>query len=182
MADFNKIIPWLLYQEDSRTTPGKIVNLGDGAGLTRLGITSKNFGEILPASFWTYQVNFADAIKTAKDFYQQQYWQHINGDRIAADAVAAVLLSFAVNKNIPVAVKTLQHVLGVLPDGVLGLVTVSTLNSKDPAALERMFRSEWTDFYHRLVNMNPSESRFLAGWLARAAFPFPSDLVSSIYG
>jgi lysozyme family protein len=168
-------------REDDHKTPGKIVNLGDGAGLTRLGITSKNFGNVLPASFWSTSTSFETALPIAKQFYRDQEWHHINGDRIAADGIAAALLSFAVNNNVPHAVKVLQGVLQVDSDGILGQATIAELNSKDPVITEKLFRAEWAAYYHRLVDANPNDQKFLAGWLNRAAFPFPSSLVPNIY-
>lgn len=182
MAQFEPIVQWLLFQEDDHHTPGKIVNLGDGAGLTRLGITSKNFGNVLPSSFWTAAMSFKDAVVMAKNFYRGQEWHHINGDRIVSDAIAAVLLSFAVNNNVPHAVKVLQHVLQVKEDGVLGQGTLAELNWKDPKITEKLFRADWAMYYHHLADANPNDMRFLNGWLARAGFPYPSSLVSNIYG
>jgi lysozyme family protein len=180
MSNFEVVIPWLLYQEDSKRIPGEIVNLGDGEGQTRLGITSKVFGSIMPNDFFT-TMTVTNAIQAAKTLYQTEYWHHLNGDKILHDEVAAPLLSFAVNKNIPVAVKALQRALGVLPDGVLGLVTIAELNQKDPVAVTKLFRSEWEDFYRTDVSMNPSRQRFLDGWIARVNFPYPSPLVPKIY-
>jgi len=180
MANFEPIVEWLLYQEDDHHTPGKIVNLGDGAGLTRLGVTSKNFGSIVPPEFFT-TMSFVLAVQVAKTVYQNEYWHHINGDRIVSDQVAAPLLSFAVNRNIPTAVKHLQHVLEVNPDGVLGLVTISVLNQKDPNIVAKLFRAEWIDYYHNVAAMNSNDSKFINGWIDRANFPFPSPLVPNIY-
>jgi lysozyme family protein len=180
MASFESIVEWLLYQEDDHRTPGKIVNLGDGAGLTRFGITSKNFSTVMPADFWT-DMPFSLAINYAKDLYDNQYWHHINGDRIADDQIAALILSWSVNRNIPTAVKGIQTVLGVEADGVLGLVTIAELNSKDPIAVTAQYRAEWKDFYAKVVSLNPSDARFLDGWNARVDFPFPSSLVGDTY-
>lgn len=180
MANFEPIVEWLLYQEDDHRTPGKIVNLGDGAGLTRLGITSKNFGTIMDPSFWT-NMSFQAAVAHAKWLYQEQYWHHLNGDKINSDVISALLLSWSVNRNIPTAVKGLQSMLGVEQDGVLGLVTIAELNSKDPAAVAAQYRAEWKDFYSKVVSLNPDDARFLDGWNARVDFPFPSPLVGSLY-
>lgn len=180
MADFQKIIPWLLYQEDSKRTPGKIVNEGDGAGLTRLGITQKWFASVVPATFFT-TMSFTDAVQVAKSFYQSQEWHHLNGDKINDDAVAAYLLSFSVNKSVPTAVKALQRVLGVHVDGVLGLGTLAELNSKDPKQVANLFRAEWIAYYQHIASVNPNDEQFLDGWINRANFPFPSALVPSIY-
>lgn len=180
MAKFEPVVQWLLYQEDDHRIPGVIRNLGDGAGLTRLGITSKNYGAIVPPEFFT-SMGFAQAVQVAKTLYLNQYWHHLNGDRILAEEVAAPLLSFAVNRNIPHAVKVLQQVLGVEPDGVLGLVTVSQLNQKDPAIVARMFRADWINYYHNVAAVNANDLKFLDGWINRANFPYPSSLVPNIY-
>src|SRR6202790_619277 len=180
MSNFEPVIEWLLYIEDDHHTPGKIVNLGDGAGFTRLGITSKNYASVMPADFWT-TMPFSLAVAAAKSLYQNQYWHHLNGDRINSDLIAALLLSWSVNRNIPTAVKALQAVLGVQQDGVLGLVTIAELNQKDPVAVAAQFRAEWHDFYNKVVSLNPNDKRFLNGWNARVEFPFPSPLVPNIY-
>jgi lysozyme family protein len=180
MASFEPIIEWLLFQEDDHRTPGKIVNLGDGAGFTRFGITSKNFGALVPANFFT-TMSFTNAVQVAKSIYQDQYWHHLNGDRINSDQVAAPLLSFAVNRNIPTAVKALQRVLEVEQDGVLGLITVAVLNEKDPDAVNNLFRAEWIYYYQHIAAVNPNDAKFLGGWINRAQFPFPSALVPNIY-
>jgi lysozyme family protein len=114
-------------------------------------------------------------------FYEEEFWHHINGERIQDDQIAALVLSWAVNRNIPIAVKALQEVLGVEQDGVLGGVTITELSQKDPVAVARQYRAAWQNFYHRVVDANPSDQKFLAGWLVRSNFPYPSSLVTSIY-
>jgi lysozyme family protein len=180
MANFPNIVQWLLWQEDSHVNPGAIVNLNDGAGQTRLGITSKNFGLSVRGTFFS-TLPFADAVQDAKQVYKNSYWNKFNGDSIASDLVAAPLLSFAVNKNVSIAVKTLQHVLLVTPDGVLGPETAHELNQKDPNVVAKMFRNEWINFYHTVVQMNPSSGRFLEGWINRANFPYPAPWMPGIY-
>jgi lysozyme family protein len=180
MANFEAIIPWILYQEDSHTTPGKIVNLGDGAGFTRLGITERWHQTQVPPNFFS-TMSFKDAVTAAKIVYKQCYWNFLDGDSIASDLVAAPLLSFAVNATPKVAVKTLQRVLEVVEDGSLGPKTLAELNSKDPGVTATLFRAEWINFYHRDVDANPSKAKFLNGWVNRANFPYPSNLVPGIY-
>jgi lysozyme family protein len=181
MANFEPIVEWLLYQEDDHRNPGRTLNEGDGAGLTRLGITSKNYAAIVPAGFFG-TMPFQMAVQVAKTLYQNQYWHHLNGDRIISDLIAAPLLSFAVNRNIPTAVRTLQHILDVETDGVLGLITIATLNQKDPVAVAAQFRAGWINYYHAVALTNPNDAKFLDGWINRANFPFPSTLVPHIYG
>lgn len=179
MANFEKIVQWLLYQEDSRRTPGKTVNLGDGVGLTRFGITSKNFSTYVPLSFFT-DLPFADAVTAAKQVYRSQYWNKMFCDTMD-DQVAAPLLSFAVNKNIPRAIKTLQQVLNVTVDGAIGGQTLHELNQKDPSIVAKLFRAGWISYYQQIAAVNPNDEQFLDGWINRANFPYPSPLVPNIY-
>jgi lysozyme family protein len=180
MANFDPISQWLIYQEDSHSHPGATINLADGAGMTRFGITSKTFAMFVPATFFT-TLPFVDAVKAAKELYKSQYWDKFHGDMIVSDQVAALLLSFSVNKNIPTAVKALQHVLAVTQDGMLGPNTILTLNQKSPIAVASQFRAEWENYYRTLVDVNPSLQRFLQGWLNRVDFPYPSSLVGTTY-
>jgi len=180
MALFEPIVQWLLYQEDDKRHPGKIVNLGDGAGSTRLGITSKNYGDILPAEFWT-DMPFSQAVPMAKKTYKSYFWNRFLGDQIESDVIAAMILSFNVNTPPGVAVKHLQIVLGLDDDGVLGPKTVAELNSKDDRIVASMYRAEWIGYYRHVVDVNPAKSRFLDGWINRANFPYPSSQVPDIY-
>jgi lysozyme family protein len=176
MANFENIIPWLLYIEDDKKTPGKIVNLGDGAGLTRLGLTSNNFGTMLPASFWTYQMSFPEAVKYAKHTYELYHWFRIQGQDIADDEVAAVMLSWGVNQIPSTAIRAAQHVLSIDEDGVMGKQTKATLNSKDPRVFVKLYRAEWEGRYRRLVDANPDKQRFMQGWLDRIYKPYPMSI------
>lgn len=180
MAQFEPIIQWLLYQEDSHKNPGKIVDLQDGAGLTRFGLTQRWHQKDLPPDFFS-TMSFANAVQTAKQVYRKSYWNAIDGDQIDSDLIAAMLLSFSVNDNSLIAVEALQRVLGVDVDGHIGPHSLSELNSKDPAVVAEQFRLGWIDFYNQIVKIAPSKQQFLEGWINRANFPFPSPLVPNIY-
>lgn len=180
MANFEPIIAWVLYQEDDHRAPGKIVNLNDNAGLTRLGLTQRWHGNDVIADYFT-TMPFADAVKTAKQVYKDKYWGVLEGDNIESDIIAAQLLSFAVNDNSVISVQTLQKVLAVNQDGHMGPKTIAVVNSKDPEVISSIFRTEWIDFYQQLVKYAPSKHVFLEGWINRAQFPYPTTEDISIY-
>lgn len=181
MANFEPIVEWLIYQEDSRKKPGAVENIGDGAGMTRFGITSKNFGSVMPAYFWEPSTLFHQALGAAKWFYKQQYWNHLDADTIHDDEPAALLLSASVNLGLGTGVKLLQKVLGTTQDGHIGMVTLTELNEKDPDVVSKLFRAEWEIHYRLIADANPSDQKFLNGWLNRVNFPYPSPLVGSTY-
>ncbi len=100
MANFGNCVNWVLRLED-RTLAGRSINLGDGAGWTRFGVTSKNNPSV-PPNFWfdTPQAKMMDtatALEVAKDVYWRKYWIPIQGSAFPTDELAATLLSFDVN-------------------------------------------------------------------------------------
>lgn len=180
MANFESVVQWVLYQEDDHHNPGIIKALRDGAGLTRLGITSRYHGSDVPPTFWS-TMPFKEAVVAAKQVYKNFFWNPIHGDQIPYDGVAACIFSFAVNENPRTAVETLQNVLEVKADGVLGPATLAELTQKDPQIVEKLYRASWIDWYHMDANRNPSKAGFLNGWINRANFPYPSSEVPNIY-
>ena len=165
MANFGNAINWVLQLED-RGLRGIVVNLHDGGGLTRFGITSKNHPEA-PADFYTKPA--AAAIEDAKNIYHTSYWLPIYGGEFQTDELAATLLSFAVNDGVHEAVKLLQGVLGVAVDGAFGPGTLAAVRqiSSEADVAERL-REAQEAFYRRLGG------QYLTGWLRRAGAVYPA--------
>jgi lysozyme family protein len=177
MANFQKAVEFVLWQEDDHRQPGKIVNLGDGVGLTRLGITQKNYSGDVPDSFFS-TLDFKDAVSCAKAVYRKFYWNSLAGDSLSSDLIAALLLSFAVNKNTKTAIRCLQGVLNTTEDGVLGPITLAMVNSKDENQVAKLYRAAWANYYMQLAAINPDrDQKFLHEWLDRADTPYPNPLI-----
>lgn len=83
-------------------------------------------------------------------------------------ALANWLFDKAVNMGVRQAYKLLQRALHVDVDGVIGPQTMAMLNAADPVQLLAGCREEAKRFYTNLALKDPSQSRFLHGWLARA--------------
>lgn len=169
MADFTGCVMWVLQIED-RTLSGKIVNLGDGAGFTRYGVTSRNNPQV-PAEFFTTMPSH-EAIDVAKNVYWQKYWVPIQGNLLPTNELAATLLSFDVNDGAE-AVKLIQGCLGVTQDGSLGPATLKAIQSTNPTTLAASLRLAQEAFYDRVVVRHPEDARFLNGWRTRARLVYP---------
>lgn len=181
MANFGNCINWVLRLEDRRLE-GKSINLGDGAGWTRFGVTSKNNPDIAP-NFWvnTPQAPLMDtptAIEVAKDCYWRKYWQPIRGTELPTDELAATVLSFNVNdmrfaNGALEAIKLLQEALGLDQDGFFGPVTMAAVQSNDPSNVAQKLREAQERYYLRILAAKPDDERFRNGWLARARVVYP---------
>jgi lysozyme family protein len=181
MANFGNCIEWVLRLEDRRLE-GKSLNLGDGAGWTRFGITSKNNPQ-LPETFFSDSSTSArmkndEALEVAKDCYWRGYWQPIRGSELPTDELAATMLSFNVNdmhfaNGALEAVKLLQEALGLNQDGFLGPITMAAVQSSDPSNVSQKLREAQERYYLRVLAAKPNDERFRKGWIARARVIYP---------
>ena len=103
---------------------------------------------------------------TVKPFYKAMYWDKVGGDNLPPN-VAYAVFDFAVNAGVSRAAKFLQRAVGAVDDGVVGSGTLGMVAKADPAKLLQNFTSQKIAFYTDLAQRNPSQQKFLKGWLAR---------------
>jgi len=177
MANFGSIIEWVLRLED-RTLAGKTEDLGDGAGLTRFGLTTRDEGSVLPKCYWvddppTVRASNEVALEMAKQVYYDRYWTPIHGTQIASDELAATLMSFAVNDGVETAVKLLQGVLHILADGLVGPATLTAVSEQDAEGLAERLRDAQEARYLAIEARKPQDVKFHDGWRKRAYARYP---------
>jgi len=104
-----------------------------------------------------------DAAKIAKS----HYWDKIKGDQIDSQIIAEFIADFAYNSGTGTAAKKTQEVLGVEQDGAIGPNTLTKINASDPADLLGRLKARREKFYRAIVANDPSQNKFLKGWLNR---------------
>jgi lysozyme family protein len=109
----------------------------------------------------------ADLQGKIREFYQRNFWTP-SLDVIKDQDLANWLFDKGVNMGIRQAVKLIQRALHVDVDGVIGPQTMAQLNAAEPIALLADCREEAKRFYTKLALNDPTQTRFLHGWLARA--------------
>jgi len=131
---------------------------------TRSGLTFKNskFGPIL-----TGGTNEARVKRYVAEFYILNFWQKVRGDAISSQIVANSLFSFAVNAGPSTAIKVAQALLGVSQDGDIGPQTLTNLNTLDEERFIISFAFGKIKRYAQIVKRNPSQSKFMPGWVNR---------------
>ncbi|WP_017721319.1 glycoside hydrolase family 108 protein [Kamptonema formosum] len=102
-----------------------------------------------------------------EDIYYNDYWKASKADTMCLP-LAIVHFDSAVNFGITGSLKLLQEALGVLPvDGKFGQKTVAALEKKNTLETAKLYCQARIDARHERVQKNPSDSRYLKGWLRR---------------
>jgi lysozyme family protein len=85
--------------------------------------------------------------------------------------VSLVHFDACVNTGVTQAARFLQRSVGAEPDGRIGPKTLeafrSLLTRETPLAVAERLLLRRGPFYRRLVQVDPSQKRFLQGWLSR---------------
>jgi len=91
--------------------------------------------------------------------------------KLSNDIIFNFCVNSAVQHGISGANKIIQHALGVTADGVLGKVTLATLQAAelDATKLLAALVVARCRYYTAIVKRNPDQIKFLAGWVNRIA-------------
>lgn len=141
---------------------GGIATLNDGAGETRFGQT-KN---------WLDDNGFVPPMTTEQAISNYEQWlvKTRLADVCDRDVTLGYLLTdYAVNSGLHRAVSTLQALLRLPSDGVIGPKTLGAIAVSDYASLSRRLLAERLRFVGKLIRDNPPVRQFAAGWLNRLA-------------
>lgn len=168
-----KILDAIIRREGSAYTDRS----EDRGGPTKYGIT-------IPAlSAWRHAPVVASDIavlteQEARVIYEMEYIQKPGFEAIDDDPLRGLLVDSAVNHGPATAIKWLQSVLGVPPDGKIGPVTLKALEESYSWAVYYSVLSERIRFYGRLISKDKKDADLdgvsdagenASGWLNRVA-------------
>ena len=171
MANHKNLIPFIKRWEggiskDTRDQCSKDP-LPDGSGYhTNKGIcwmTFKSvFGDSKESVARFYAMNDADWEKV----YKGTFWDKIKGDDIKSQRIADALANWAWGSGVGTPAKTIQKIVGVKADGVIGKQTVDAINSGNEEDIYNKFKKANIDFFDRLSSQ-PTYSMYRKGWFNR---------------
>lgn len=167
MADFKKLFPKVLDSEGRsyENVPG------DAGGPTKMGIIiaewkvkgyDKNKDGKIDENDLKL-INEEDAYK----IYKADYWDTIQGDGINNQVIAEYICDWGINCGIKLAAKKTQTILGLVADGQFGPKTLAAVNAANQKDLFNKLVESRTAYYKAIVANNPSQNKFLKGWLNR---------------
>ena len=125
----------------------------DDGGETKYGISKKAFPRVDIKN-----LTEEDAIS----IYKKKYYDPCKCDLFNDELLALHVFDFGVNAGISRAIKTLQSVMGIKADGIIGKQTIEKANSGDYVKLYMDARKA---FYYSIgVGLN---NKFIKGWINR---------------
>ena len=157
MGDFSRALAFVLKNEGGYSN-----DASDAGGETKFGISKRNYPDLDIANLTEEQ---------AAAIYGGDFWAPYAS---FPDRVATKVFDMAVNMGHKQAVTILQRALrccgalNVKDDGILGPVTKSAVQIANQDLLIVALRSESAGFYRLLAAQNPSQQKFLNGWLKRS--------------
>lgn len=167
MANIDKLIPHILKWEGGNKYTNDPLDRG---GATKYGVT---IGTLQGLKYDTNRDGKVDVndvkslqLDDFKRILKSQYWDRWKADNIANQSVANLLVDWTWGSGVN-GIKIPQRLLGVPADGIVGNVTINALNDTNQRALYNKVWETRKQFYHNIVAKNPSQSKWLKGWLNR---------------
>ncbi|MFK2681147.1 glycoside hydrolase family 108 protein [Bacteroides fragilis] len=164
MADVMKIVPFILRWEG-----GFVNDPDDLGGATNRGITIGTYETYCkkkgyPAPTVERLKNLSE--KDWAEILKTMYWDKWKADQITNQSVANILVDWvwASGAN---GIKIPQRLLGVTVDGIVGVKTLSALNSRNPKELFEEIKKARIKFIDDICNARPANNKFKKGWLNR---------------
>lgn len=149
MKVFNKYISHLLEFEG-----GLVDDKLDKGGLTKYGISQRAYPHLDIRNLTRQQ---------AKAIYYKDYWYKASCPDLP-DYLKFIHFDTAVNSGVKTANKILQKCIGTVEiDGIIGRKTLAVVCNVTTA----QYIAERAVFYSKIVKRNPSQIRFIVGWMNR---------------
>lgn len=140
---------------------GFVNDPADPGGATNLGITIGTLSDHLGRPATVADVRAVTKF-TAGRIYRANYWDRARCDDLPVGLDYAVF-DFAVNSGVSRAVRTLQRIIGVKDDGVIGAKTMTAIRGQDARSLIVRLCDERLKFVRGLRTF----TRFGKGWTTR---------------
>jgi lysozyme family protein len=143
----------------------------DRGGATNCGITQREYSSFLTSCGLAHQSVKNIKAHEVEAIYKVGYWNKARCAEVHPP-LDLVLFDSAVNHGVHKAVKMLQEVVGADVDGHFGpdtmaMVGAATMSEYGAKMVASLVVDERRLFYGQIVDRDPSQNRFIRGWLNR---------------
>lgn len=160
MADFKVYAPKLLQLEGGYSN-----HTEDKGSHTMMGVTLATY-----RAYCGQEKTIKDlqnmSYGTWCDIMKDLYWDKCRADEIENQSLAEIIADWCVNSGL-IAIRKVQEVVGCKPDGVVGPITLSLINSSDAEQLHERIWKARQQFYINIVKKNERQKVFMNGWMNR---------------
>lgn len=167
MANIDKLLPHIIKWEGGAKFTNDPLDRG---GATKYGVTIGTLQSLKYDNNHDGKVSVDDVKSLQLDDFKYilktQYWDRWKADDIANQSVANLLVDWLWGSG-KWAITIPQSLLGVPADGVVGNVTINALNTSNQRIIYNKVWQARRQFYYNIVKNNPSQSKWLKGWLNR---------------
>ncbi len=166
MANVKLLLPFILRWEG-----GYVNDPLDRGGATNKGVTIATWRKVGYDKDGDGDIDVDDLKRlTDEDVLNRvlkpHYWDRWKADQIEIQQVAEILVDWVWASGAH-GIKIPQRILGLKVDGIVGPVTLAAVNAADPKDLFNRIKAEREAFLYGIVKRNPSQKRFIKGWLNR---------------
>lgn len=141
----------------------------DPGGATKFGITRRTLASWRQVSPWwklpKTAVKRLGRVETSKIYYSR-YWKTC-GAQFFPDAIGFAVFDFAVNSGPPRAIKQLQRLLKIKPDGTVGSVTRAAVSTYCAKRSEKSLVQRYVERRHGFLKKLSTYAVFGRGWRNR---------------
>lgn len=139
----------------------------DRGGPTNWGITQSTLAR------WRGTATADDVkrlkIDEARAIYRNLFVHAPGYDKIPSPTLRALIVDMGVNHGTPNATRMLQRALDVLPDAVMGPITLAALSQLTPPRAYARVVAERARFYGQIISRDHTQAEFAGGWMNRLA-------------
>jgi len=164
MAEIKKLSPIVAKWE-----AGFVNDPTDKGGATNMGITIGTWRQIGYDKTGDGIIDIKDIRALDEHDFSavlKIYWNRWQANRLINQSVANLLVDWVFTSG-SWGIKIPQRILGLKEDGVVGPATLKAVNSVNQKELfEKIFEAR-KNFFIDIVKNNPSQKRFIKGWLNR---------------
>ena len=178
--EFDDFFSGLMKREGVTFTFAKF----DRGGPTKFGVTLNTYIE------WSKNKNIKEVdkdsdnkitandirlltINDVKSIYRVRYWNYWKSDSIDKFKVKSSLVDFLVNSGVgknSIHIKSIQKLVGVTSDGVVGMRTIYSINRKEEKQMLIIIYNYRISFIDRIIRKDPSQKIYEKGWKKRVTY------------
>jgi hypothetical protein len=171
MANPNNIIPFILKWEGKTSKDpadrAAAYPVPDGSGVhTNKGVTWRVWESVFGNSADSVHKFYSMASSDWTQIFKPLFWDKVGGDKIKSQRIADVLVNWAWAAGVSTPAKTIQKIVGVTPDGIIGNQTIAAINNSNEVDTFTKLKAANISFFNDLAS-RPKYSSFKGGWTNR---------------